>query len=90
MSYNFPFPSSLKSISTVDESILKDPCEIQKNLSEELLSRVNEHKKVIPTFGRFRIHIISSFLSNSNEINLESKKTHFFVEFALKGQKDAS
>ena len=88
LNYQFPFPSSLKSISTVDENILKDPYEIQKSLSEDLLSVVNEHKKVTPTFGRFRIHITSSFLSNSNEINLESKKTHFFVEFALKGQKN--
>ncbi len=86
--YNFPEKKLLPEISMVDKKVLNDPVGIKKDLCEELIKVVNEQKNVLPTFGRFRIHVHHSFLRNSNQLNLEASKTFFFCEFSLKAEKD--
>ncbi|MFX1375304.1 MAG: metallopeptidase TldD-related protein [Promethearchaeota archaeon] len=88
LKYHFPKEKKSQEISVADKKILKDPIGIKKDLSEELLSSVNELKGVNPTFGRFRIHTQKKFLRNSNGLNLNVLKTYFFIEYALKAEKN--
>jgi len=86
--YTFPGKKSIPEISMVDKKVLNDPVGIKNDLCEELIKVINEQKNVLPTFGRFRIHIHNSFLRNSNHLNLEASKTFFFSELSLKAKKD--
>ncbi|MFW9770944.1 MAG: metallopeptidase TldD-related protein [Candidatus Thorarchaeota archaeon] len=86
--YDFPKEKKIPKINTADKSILNDPVGIKKELSQELIYLISEQNEVTPTFGRFRIHSHNSFIRNSNGLDLESKKTFFFVEFSLKAEKD--
>ncbi|MFX0147112.1 MAG: metallopeptidase TldD-related protein [Candidatus Hodarchaeota archaeon] len=85
--YSFPEQKSMPKIETVDKKILNDPIGIKNDLCEELIVVVSKHKDVFPTFGRFRIHSHSSYLRNSNGLDLESSKTFFFVELSIKAEK---
>jgi len=84
--YFFPEKKQISDLNTADKKILEAPIAIKKDLAEELISEASQQKDVETTFGRFRIHSNHSFLRNSNAVNLDSKKTFFFVEFALKAQ----
>ena len=86
--YTFPEKKSIPEISMVDKKVLNDPVGIKNDLYKELIEVVNEQKNVVPTFGRFRIHVHHSFLRNSNQLNLEASKTFFFSELSLKAEKD--
>ena len=86
--YHFPEKKTPKEISIAEDKILKDPEGSKKDLSEELVRVVEDQKGVVPTFGRFRIHIQKKFLRNSNGLDLSALKTFFFVEFALKAEKN--
>ncbi|MHA1233949.1 MAG: metallopeptidase TldD-related protein [Promethearchaeota archaeon] len=84
--YNFPSKVNIPTVQTADKSILSDPLTVKKDLAEVLVSEVNQQKDVIPTFLRFRIHSNHSFLTNSNDMKLDTRKTYFFMEFSLKAQ----
>lgn len=86
--YDFPSSVKLSPINTADKAILSDPLTVKKDLTEVLISEVNQQKDVVPTFLRFRIHSNHNFLRNSNNLKLEARKTYFFMEFSLKAQKD--
>ncbi|GAG85667.1 unnamed protein product, partial [marine sediment metagenome] len=86
--YFFPGKKQISDLNTADKKILEDPIAIKKDLAEELISEASQQKDVKTTFGRFRIHSYHSFLRNSNTLNLDSKKTFFFIEFALKAQEN--
>ena len=86
--YYFPGKTHISDLNTADKKILDDPITIKKDLAEELIAEASQQKDVKTTFGRFRIHSYHNFLRNSNAINLDSKKTFFFVEFALKAQEN--
>ena len=86
--YRFPEKKSISNIITADNVILKDPIGIKNDLCEELISLVKDQKGVIPTFGRLRLHIKKGLLRNSNEINLDSTKTFFYVEYSLKAERN--
>ena len=86
--YFFPAKTHISDLNTADKKILNDPIAIKKDLAEELIAEASQQKDVKTTFGRFRIHSYHNFLRNSNAINLDSKKTFFFVEFALKAQEN--
>jgi len=86
--YDFPSKGKISPINTADKTILNDPLTIKKDLAEILISEVNQQKDVLPTFLRFRIHSNHSFLRNSNDLNLEARKTYFFMEFSLKAQEN--
>jgi len=86
--YDFPSNINIPPINTADKSILSDPLTIKKDLTEVLISEVNQQKDVLPTFLRFRIHSNHSFLRNSNDLNLNATKTYFFMEFSLKAEEN--
>lgn len=86
--YYFPGKTQISDLDMADKKILDDPIAIKKDLAEELISEASQQKDVKTTFARFRIHSYHSFLRNSNAVNLDSKKTFFFVEFALKAEKN--
>ncbi|MFW9785826.1 MAG: TldD/PmbA family protein [Candidatus Heimdallarchaeota archaeon] len=86
--YHFPENKTPKDISIADEKILKDPLGMKLDLCEELLSAVQNQQEVDPTFGRFRIHTQKKYLRNSNGLDLNVAKTFFFIEYALKAQKN--
>jgi len=86
--YHFPESSSIIPIKTADQNILKDPKSFNTDISEEIRKEVDKHKEVNPTFGRFRLHIQSKYLKNSNGLDLEASKTFFYIEYALKAQKN--
>lgn len=88
--YHFPEKKHISSFNTADPKIISDPLGVKKQYSEELISEALNQKDVKTTFGRFRIHKNHNFLRNSNGINLESIKTFFFVEFALKAEKNGT
>ena len=86
--YDFPSNVKISPINTADKAILSDPLTFKKDLTEVLISEVNQQKDVIPTFLRFRIHNNHNLLRNSNNLQLDARKTYFFMEFSLKAQKD--
>jgi len=86
--YDFPSKLNISPSNTADKSILSDPLTIKNDLTEVLISEVNQQKDVIPTFLRFRIHSNHSFLRNSNDLKLDARKTYFFMEFSLKAQEN--
>lgn len=86
--YHFPTKNKTQTIALADETILKNPIEIKKDLSQELVRAVEEQDGIEPTFGRFRIHTQKKFLRNSNELDLNAMKTYFFIELALKSEKN--
>ena len=86
--YHFPEKKTPQEITIAEDKILKDPEGTKKDLSEELIRVIEEQKGVVPTFGRFRIHTQKKFLRNSNGLDLNVPKTYFFVEFALKAEKN--
>jgi PmbA protein len=87
--YHFPDKNTYQEITVAEKRILQDPNGVKTRICKELLTLISEQKNVTPTFGRFRIHINDISLKNSNGLNLNTKKTHFFVEFALKAQNSA-
>lgn len=88
--YHFPDKSPIKSINSADPQIISDPVGIKDKYCEELISEALNQKDVDTTFGKIRIHKNHNFLRNSNGINLDSMKTFFFVEFALKAEKNGN
>ncbi|MFX1312214.1 MAG: TldD/PmbA family protein [Promethearchaeota archaeon] len=88
--YRFPKRKPISSINIADETILKNPIGIKNDICEELINIVREQKGVVPTFGRLRLHIKNELLRNSNDINLESLKTFFYIEYSLKAQKNGN
>jgi len=84
--YKFPEKKTIPKINNADKDLLKDPIGIKKDICEEIKSEIEEYKEISPTFGRFRIHIVNTFLRNSNGLDLNALKTFFYYEFALKAQ----
>ncbi|MFX1278895.1 MAG: TldD/PmbA family protein [Promethearchaeota archaeon] len=86
--YHFPIKNKTQTLPLADKTILKNPIEIKRDLSQELIRAVEEQEGIEPTFGRFRIHTQKKFLRNSNELDLNAMKTYFFIELALKSEKN--
>lgn len=84
--YKFPEQKPMTDVDTVDKEVLKNPIGIKKDICEEIITEIDEHKEIDPTFGRFRIHIQKKFLRNSTGLDLDALKTFFYYEFALNAQ----
>ncbi|MHA2124343.1 MAG: metallopeptidase TldD-related protein [Promethearchaeota archaeon] len=84
--YYFPRTNSSPNIKMADPTIISDPRGISNQLSKELVELIKGHTQVAPTFGRFRLESQSKSLRNSNGLDLNSLKTFFHIEFALKAQ----
>ncbi len=86
--YHFPSRSSTQKVLTYDNNVINDPIGTKNDLVEELLSEIKQNKEVLPTFGRFRVHIDEFFLKNSNSIDRSALRTYFFLEFSLRAHKE--
>ncbi len=86
--YKFPEKQSYNQVNTAEIDVLKNPLNIKEKYCKIILSDINSLEKIIPTFGRFRVHIQEIYLKNSNKLNLKADKTFFFFEFALKAKKN--
>ncbi|MBY9005301.1 MAG: TldD/PmbA family protein [Candidatus Lokiarchaeota archaeon] len=84
--YYFPGKNPYNQIILAEENILKNPLDIKNKYCDILLSSINNLEKTKPSFGKFRVHIQNKFLKNNNKLNLNSTKTYFFFEFALKAE----
>ncbi|MBD3256293.1 MAG: hypothetical protein GF383_14440 [Candidatus Lokiarchaeota archaeon] len=84
--YELPYPQKLGYVKTAEEKVLKNPKQINRDLTEEIQSEIAGYKEISPTFGRFRIHIQDKYLRNSNNVDLFAQKSYFYFEFALKAQ----
>ncbi|MHA1894021.1 MAG: TldD/PmbA family protein [Candidatus Helarchaeota archaeon] len=84
--YQFPEKLSYQQVETTEARILEDPESVLSNLSEELNSSIKNQKKVVPTFGRLGIIVRDNFLRNSNGLDLKSKSTYIFFEYAIKAE----
>jgi predicted Zn-dependent protease len=62
--------------------------ELVKDKAEELISLLKESKTVLPTFGKIRTYYISTTIVNSEEIHAEKRETYFYVELALKAERE--
>ena len=87
--YIFPESKNISQIKTADQSIIKDPINFKADICDQIKKEIDDHKEVTPTFGRFRIHIQNKYLKNSSGLDLNSPKTFFYIEFALKAQKNS-
>jgi predicted Zn-dependent protease len=86
--YTFPEKTTISQINIADQNIIKDPIGIKKEISDELITEIEKQRDVTPTFGRFRVQYQKSFLNNSNGIDLDAKKTFFYLELSLKAQEN--
>ncbi|MBD3213494.1 MAG: hypothetical protein GF311_12875 [Candidatus Lokiarchaeota archaeon] len=86
--YFFPSPQSYSQIKPTSKEVLNYPSTLIQNLTDKIKRKLIEFKKTTPTFGRIRIHIDHIFLNNSTGLNLDTKKSYFYLEFAIKAKKD--
>ncbi|MFX1242815.1 MAG: metallopeptidase TldD-related protein, partial [Promethearchaeota archaeon] len=86
--FYFPEQASFHDAVISEKKVLQDPLNTKNNLAEELITEINQHKEIQPTFGRIRVHIDNISLRNSTGLDLSNIKTYFFVEFSLKAQKE--
>ncbi|MBD3193424.1 MAG: hypothetical protein GF317_00095, partial [Candidatus Lokiarchaeota archaeon] len=86
--YVFPEVTSYPNIKVAEDDILKDPVSIKKNKINTLISATAKLKETKLTFGRFRVHVHKQFLRNCKELDLNSIKTFFYMEFALKAKEN--
>lgn len=86
--YYFPYKSTIPDVLISEEKVIKDPLAIKNDLDEELISEIQQHTEIQPTFGRFRVHVDKIFLRNNNSLDLSNLKTYFFIEFSLKAQQN--
>ena len=90
LKYHFPETNVPPKIITAEDKVVKNPVTVKNDLVEELISNCAEQSNVEATFGRFRTHIHHNFLRNSNNIDLDSLKTFYYIELSLKAEKDGS
>ena len=87
--YTFPRSSTIPSVKIADPAIIRDPLGVKNDIVEELLAEIKDQDGVSPTFGRFRVHYDKFFLRNSNNVDLSSERTYFFIEYSIKAQENA-
>ncbi|TFF89001.1 MAG: TldD/PmbA family protein [Promethearchaeota archaeon] len=73
-----------------EDKIISDPHGFLKDRSEKLTSIISQQKNVAPTFGKFRIYIKEKKLTNSLGINLDTKSTSLFIEYAIKAESNGN
>ncbi|MEJ2295009.1 MAG: TldD/PmbA family protein [Candidatus Lokiarchaeota archaeon] len=88
--YHFPQKSNPPNIHLAEDKLVKNPLTFKNELVENLISNCNDLKDLKAPFGRFRTHIHHNFLRNSNNINLDSLKTFYFIELSLKAEKNGA
>jgi PmbA protein len=88
--YHFPETSNPSKIITAEDKLAKNPLTIKNDLVEELISNCADQSDIEAPFGRFRTHIHQNYLRNSNNLDLDSLKTFYFIELSLKAEKNGA
>ncbi len=88
--YHLPEKKACTTIRIAEDKLLKDPLGVKNDLVDELISNCASQKEVEAPFGRFRTHTHNSYLRNSNNIDVNSVKTFYFIELSLKAQLNSS
>ena len=88
--YHFPYESNPLNIKLAEDKLVKDPLAFKNELVEDLISNCADQRDIEAPFGRFRTHIHHNFLRNSNNLNLDSLKTFYFIELSLKAEKNGA
>jgi len=86
--YTFPSKSTYKQVITTEDKILKEPNSTLNDLSEKLMSIIQDQQNVIPTFGRLALITRKNYLRNSSDLDLSSKSTYLFLEYAIKAEEN--
>jgi PmbA protein len=86
--YALPRPEKYPSVRIADPKIVSKAETVVKDKTEELLSLLKESKKVLPTFGKIRTYNVSTTIANSEGLQAEKKETFFYIELALKAERE--
>lgn len=86
--YYFPSSQSYPQIETAPKEILDNPLSIIDDLTNSIKTKISTLEKTKPTFGRFRLHIDHKYLRNSSGLNLDTNKSYFYMEFAIKAERN--
>ena len=90
LKYHFPETSNPPKIINAEDKLVKNPVTVKNDLVEELISNCADQHKIEAPFGRFRTHIHYNYLRNSNNVDLDSLKTFYYIELSLKAEKNGS
>lgn len=88
--YHFPQISNPPNIKLAEDKLVKNPLAFKNELVEDLISNCADQRDIEAPFGRFRTHIHHNFLRNSNNLDLDSLKTFYFIELSLKAEKNGA
>lgn len=82
-------PSGLKykKLSLADKEIISNPFDFIYKVSDELTTEILNNKGIQGTFGKFRVYIQDRRLINSVGLDIDSKTTFMYLEYALKASK---
>jgi predicted Zn-dependent protease len=86
--YILPKPAKYPSVKVEDPKITSRAETIVKDKAEELMSLLKLSRTVLPTFGKVRAYNVSTVVSNSEGLQAEKRETLFYVELALKAERD--
>jgi len=86
--YAMPTPKKYPQVKTADPKIVTNAEELVKDKAEELISLLKESKSVLPTFGKIRTYDVSTTINNSEGIHAEKQETYFYIELALKAERE--
>ena len=86
--YNLPKPSKYPHVNVADPKITSDAETLVKDKAEEIISLVKQSKTVLPTFGKIRTYNISTIICNNEGLRAEKEETLFYVELALKAERE--
>jgi PmbA protein len=90
LKYHFPETSNPPKIINAEDKLVKNPVTVKNDLVEELISNCADQQNIEAPFGRFRTHIHYNYLRNSNNVDLDSLKTFYYIELSLKAEKNGS
>lgn len=86
--YVMPKPAKYPSVKVADSEITSNPETVVKDKAEEIVSLLRKSKTVLPTFGKVRTYSLSTVVCNSEGLQAEKKETLFYVELALKAERE--
>jgi PmbA protein len=86
--YIMPRPKACSAVKTADPKIVSNAESVVRDQAENLLSLLRQSKSVLPTFGKIRTYTVSTVINNSEGVQAEKKETLFYVELALKAERE--
>ena len=86
--YAIPRPSRYPNVKVADSKITLTPEAVVNEKAEELVSLLRKSRTVTPTFGKLRTYNLSTMIGNSEGLRAEKKETFFYVELALKAERE--